>query len=689
MARCVALSSLGVFVYKELLTNDTTTTTMTTNIDTKVIDGIKVILLALKVNNKTIAQLASNTLLLLCDHALTLWKYRPNIGNLVIRTLCSALLFHSPLGSTAGETDKSLGTNLLLCLGEWCMRIGPDKLLTERHDRDGSTNRPDGNDPTTLGNSSLLLTVFDVLHKIIVGDASNNPQQGLTEPNLNEDFDPNVLHDNVNDKSTSSSSPSPSPSSSSSTALNSPTKNVTCQRAIVLCAKTVLSHLVNHLGHFPMSCGASRLSSLVVEHDDVPNLTSDELSTNIFTAPNIQLFVLTRNVIASLIELPALRLPGGGITAGLLTADEQVRVLLRDLNGKSSWDASILYKTPHDDDKRRTVTTYSSSRDNDNRRDNRSNGSEQYDSLMIIPHVQQRAFRQRPSYVLPDVTNSAPDLDQLHDLLQYVGYTSAECLENVERRLNEPSQSPITIEHEQEAIANVINERNVETEQTRTEQYRETTVSHTERRPTNRDGWRRRDETVDDRDVAFDDETIEREDERTTNTSFQQCRLLFSQLGLAGWERRTKMHLLNKTERLIRELRNLDTQRCRETHKVAIIYVGPGQEDKNSILSNQGGSIAYEQFLASLAWEVELDGHTGFMGGLQRQGSNGLTAPYVATSFLEAIFHVATRMPGDTPEAVLNKVTRKQMVDGRHGFRFCFCFPFFVFLLFYLDETPW
>lgn len=89
---------------------------------------------------------------------------------------------------------------------------------------------------------------------------------------------------------------------------------------------------------------------------------------------------------------------------------------------------------------------------------------------------------------------------------------------------------------------------------------------------------------------------------------------------------------------------------------MAVIYVASGQEDKNSILSNQGGSAAYEQFLAALAWEVELEGHTGFLGGLQRQGSTGLTAPYVATSFLEAIFHVATRMPGDTPEAVLNKV---------------------------------
>lgn len=45
-------------------------------------------------------------------------------------------------------------------------------------------------------------------------------------------------------------------------------------------------------------------------------------------------------------------------------------------------------------------------------------------------------------------------------------------------------------------------------------------------------------------------------------------------------------------------------QRCRETHKIAIIYVAEGQEDKNSILSNDCGSQAYEEFIAGLAWEV-------------------------------------------------------------------------------------
>lgn len=62
-------------------------------------------------------------------------------------------------------------------------------------------------------------------------------------------------------------------------------------------------------------------------------------------------------------------------------------------------------------------------------------------------------------------------------------------------------------------------------------------------------------------------------------TAFQQCRLLFSQLGLAGWDRRKQVHLLDKNDRLLRELRNLDNQSCRETHKVRFIhknYSNPG-----------------------------------------------------------------------------------------------------------------
>lgn len=125
-------------------------------------------------------------------------------------------------------------------------------------------------------------------------------------------------------------------------------------------------------------------------------------------------------MIASLVELPALDLPGGGVTAGLSTADKQVRVLLRDLSGKACWDASILYRTPE------TTRIEVHSENEEEESGYSSNASKwgpmsyiQPESLMVgtgQPHLPQRAMRHRSPNILPDTTNAAPDLDQLDDV---------------------------------------------------------------------------------------------------------------------------------------------------------------------------------------------------------------------------------------------------------------------------------
>lgn len=52
---------------------------------------------------------------------------------------------------------------------------------------------------------------------------------------------------------------------------------------------------------------------------------------------------------------------------------------------------------------------------------------------------------------------------------------------------------------------------------------------------------------------------------------------------------------------------------------------------------NTCGSSAYEMFVSALGWEIELETHNGFLGGLPRQGC-GTTCPYYATSFVEVIY---------------------------------------------------
>lgn len=61
--------------------------------------------------------------------------------------------------------------------------------------------------------------------------------------------------------------------------------------------------------------------------------------------------------------------------------------------------------------------------------------------------------------------------------------------------------------------------------------------------------------------------------------------------------------------------------------------------------------------MGGLGWEVELATHTGFLGGLQRNGSTGETAPYYATSLTEVVFHVSTRMPSFSEQSMLQKVS--------------------------------
>lgn len=53
------------------------------------------------------------------------------------------------------------------------------------------------------------------------------------------------------------------------------------------------------------------------------------------------------------------------------------------------------------------------------------------------------------------------------------------------------------------------------------------------------------------------------------------------------------------------------------------------------------------------------------MGGLQRNGSTGQTAPYYATSTVEIIFHVSTRMPSDSDDSLTKKVNSLLCVSER------------------------
>jgi len=116
------------------------------------------------------------------------------------------------------------------------------------------------------------------------------------------------------------------------------------QGLISVAARTVITHLVNHLGHYPMSGGPAMLTSQVCENNDNPYSESPELSPELFENPNLQFFVLNNTSLVSCIQIQAEDdMPGGGLSAGLASANSNVRIIVRDLSGKYSWDSAILY----------------------------------------------------------------------------------------------------------------------------------------------------------------------------------------------------------------------------------------------------------------------------------------------------------------------------------------------------------
>jgi hypothetical protein len=139
-----------------------------------------------------------------------------------------------------------------------------------------------------------------------------------------------------------------------------------------------------------------------------------------------------------------------------------------------------------------------------------------------------------------------------------------------------------------------------------------------------------------------------------TPVSFSTCRQFLSHFGWLDLQKRSTLHHLNRDQWLIRQLKFLDNanSQSRQIYKMAVLYVGPGQEDQHSILSNTCGSKQFEEFVSGLGWEVELSTHKGYMGGLVKDFAHSITAPYYATPSEEVFYHVSTRMGGTLKQKI-------------------------------------
>ncbi|XP_028298372.1 ral GTPase-activating protein subunit alpha-1 isoform X10 [Gouania willdenowi] len=719
-ARCVALCSLGIWLCEELACGTQ---------HPQIKDALNVICVTLKYPNKSVALVASDILHLLISYVDHLQKFPPDTPKKIVEILIATITYLLPTTeSSPHELDKRLVVSLLLCLLDWVMALPPNTLLQPVQTR----SPPERVQPT----KTLLSCIYKVLHGCVYGAQSFSvakyyPLQ-LSDL-LSPDYDPFLPLESLREPE-----PLHSPDSERSSKLQPVTEvRSRIQHGLVsIAARTVITHLVNHLGHYPMSGGPATLSSQVCENQDNPFCESADLGPELFHSPNLQFLVLNGTTLLSVLQMalsphdcssmsqvcdqpPSCTIrsesgvPGGGMTAGLSSAPACVRVIIRDVAGKHSWDSAVLYgpppgspsspphtllkqtQQPHtsnlhlqtppggplkkmgskkeineeegeeeeveveggeetvveskrpefegegsekEGEKKKAANEEKEGRENEEENKPEQEMSEQWadggdeeagesalEQLLAPPLAKRICWDAVPAW------DSLRDgEDALDEMLQYLGYSSPECLQRAGIPLNISAPPPVCVSEKQENdVINAILKQ-----------------SAAER------------EFVLHRGEGLNMRAMQQTEPVTDGpqSAFYYCRLFINILGLNSWEKRSNFHLLRKNEKLLRELKNLDSRQCRETHKIAVFYVAEGQEDKHSILTNTAGSHAYEDFVSGLGWEVDLATHCGFMGGLQRNRSTGQTTPYYATSTTEVIYHVSTRMPHDQDHNLTKKL---------------------------------
>ena len=122
-------------------------------------------------------------------------------------------------------------------------------------------------------------------------------------------------------------------------------------------------------------------------------------------------------------------------------------------------------------------------------------------------------------------------------------------------------------------------------------------------------------------------------------------RRLLCHLGLFSWGDVDDFAPLPKTDKLFRELKNLDRRGpVREHHKIGVIYVARGWRSKDEILGADCASPQFDEFCTRLGTRVDMQTHQGYTGGLTTPSLD--VALYYADHASEVLFHVSTWLAG-------------------------------------------
>ena len=515
-------------------------------------------------------------------------KRYPKIISIIIEGLISSIKYHVDIAEkqNAFKEYQNLLLSLMICLCEWCLAVPKDYLkLTQS---------------TSIPTESILYSVLKLFNDLSSFNVTNT---GIQTPFYSQnsssfifkkcfedtEIDYTIEIDNLVENSSTlrrnkfdrfdGQKPNfefNSNANSSSNGLNGNSNKqptVDDLAVIWMASSMLINHLLNFADNFPLAkLGSSRLSCFLNEYDDNPhlmkNVDQNELSVDLFNAPNIIFFILNNSSIISFIDLTDNQSLNSSSNlnkekSSFLNAKGRLRVILRDLTGKFSWTCSNVHSISKN-----------------------LNGNN-------LKNVEKN-FETNLANLNDDDLNQTEEqrLDPLDILIQNLNETSPECLNinnncsqqqqsNKHRRSNSSQSSNSSTNHSNQN--QMMNQNQIDQSEENmmallvNQHYQE--MNYAEKLSESQSIL-----NLNKKNALDYQEKIEKCFEVNVPTEFLNCRQFIDQIGFLNWEKRTKIELLAKNERVLRELRNLDKQKCRETHKIAVIYVKEGQVSRDNLI---------------------------------------------------------------------------------------------------------
>eukprot|EP00833_Pecoramyces_ruminatium_P000395 jgi/Orpsp1_1/1174427/evm.model.c7180000050040.1 len=411
-------------------------------------------------------------------------------------------------------------------------------------------------------------------------------------------------------------------------------------------AEYIINHILHFLGSFPTAYGPSTQESTIVEEDLIDN---DEINSN-----NYLFFSINDTAIVTFQELTKSNPLGC-----------QCRCIIRNLTGKYVWDSNLFFESL---DKVRFLFENKKISKEDNLlyypintynnnisilKNNKINSFEDEDSVHDIDddpyHKSLKSpynenFSYLPKYEIDKYTDSE---DAVENLLLYVSQKYPECLIKPNTYLSDivpdfPEHQLSNLETIQKSEIQQLNyERGLNIERRK---MIDTDLPENENEENNKIEY----------DMSyFTRNKFGHEIPITSNSAilpYQLCRLYMTQSGV-----------------FLKQIVDSKKKVCfRETIKIGILYIKLGQETERSIMENEDGSDEYNQFVLSLGWEIDLEKHNGYSGGLDKNKTKESKAIYYCDSNIEIIFHDITKFPNDPSDKTHIKKKRHIGNDQIH-----------------------